>query len=45
MSDTSEDKTQMNNRVRLIGEDPDLCGIKLHVILYKQLRYATINFP
>ena len=42
MSDTSEDKTQMNNRVRLVGEDPDLCRNNLHVILYKTLRYSTI---
>jgi len=29
MSDTSEDKTQMENRARLIEEDPGLYGIKL----------------
>jgi len=35
-------QTQTNNRARLVGEDPDLGRIKLHMILYKSLLYSTM---
>ena len=44
MSDTSVDKTQTNNRVRLIGEDPDSCRINPYPTAFPYGNCMVLHF-